>query len=272
MNFPNIDPVAFSLGPLSVKWYGIAYVVSILLGWLYARKLVQTPQIWRAETPALTTQDLDDFIFWAAIGIVLGGRLGYIFFYDFPRFAADPLSALEVWNGGMSFHGGITGTTVAMILFARKRALNVWSLFDVIATVCVIGLFLVRIANFINGELWGKVTELPWGMVFPTGGPQPRHPSQLYEAALEGLLIGAVLAVLVFRFQGLKRPGLVTGAFIGLYALCRISIEFVREPDVQLGYLFGGWVTMGMLLSVPLLVLSLWVLWRSSRVAIHEHD
>ncbi|MDB5525300.1 MAG: lgt [Rhizobium sp.] len=263
MPFPYIDPVAFSIGPVSVKWYGISYVVSILLGWLYARQIVSRPRLWRNDTPGMTVTDLDDFVFWAAIGIVAGGRIGYILFYDFATIVADPVRALEIWNGGMSFHGGITGTTIAMILFARKRGISVWSLFDVVATVCVTGLFLVRIANFINGELWGKLSTLPWAVVFPGQEPFARHPSQLYEAGLEGLLTGLVLAFLVFYRGGLKTPGFVAGAFVSLYALSRISVEFVREPDAQLGYLLGGWLTMGMLLSIPMLLLGIWAMWRA---------
>lgn len=263
MPFPDIEPVAFSIGPLSVKWYGISYVVGILLGWLYARKLITTPHLWRHDKPAMTVTDLDDFVFWAAIGIVAGGRIGYILFYDFAAILENPLRAIEIWNGGMSFHGGLTGTVLAMILFARKRGISVWSLFDVVAATCTIGLFLVRIANFINGELWGKVTNLPWAVIFPGQEPFARHPSQLYEAGLEGLVTGLILAALVFFRGALKTPGFVAGAFFCLYALSRISVEFVREPDAQLGYLLGGWLTMGMLLSLPMLILGLWAMWRA---------
>ena len=267
MPFPNVDPVALQIGPVAVRWYGISYVVSILLAWLYARAVLRRPQLWRNDTPALTFTDVDDFVFWAAIGIVLGGRIGYILFYDLPAILANPLRAFEIWNGGMSFHGGIIGTTIAMIWFAKRRGISVWSLFDLIATVCVIGLFLVRIANFINGELWGKVTDLPWAVVFPGQEPFARHPSQLYEAGLEGLLTGLVLACFVFFRGGLKTPGFVSGTFVTLYALSRISVEFVREPDAQLGYLLGGWLTMGMLLSIPMLLLGLWAMWRARRAA-----
>jgi phosphatidylglycerol:prolipoprotein diacylglycerol transferase len=267
MPFPNIGAEAFHIGPVSVKWYGISYVVSILIGWFYARRIVSSPRLWRNDKPAMTLTDIDDFVFWAAIGIVLGGRIGYILFYDFAAVIAEPIRALEIWNGGMSFHGGITGTTIAMILFAKKRGISVWSLFDVIATVCVTGLFLVRIANFINGELWGKVTDLPWAVIFPGQEPFARHPSQLYEAGLEGLVTGLILAWLVFFRGGLKTPGFVAGAFVSLYALSRISVEFVREPDAQLGYLFGGWLTMGMLLSVPMLLLGIWGMWRARNAA-----
>jgi phosphatidylglycerol:prolipoprotein diacylglycerol transferase len=267
MPFPDIDPIALSVGPIDIHWYGISYVVSILLGWWYARKIVTTPSLWANDTPAMSVTDLDDFLLWAAIGIVLGGRIGFILFYDLPLYLADPTLIFQIWKGGMSFHGGITGTTIAMILFARKRGITMWSLFDVIATVCVTGLFLVRIANFINGELYGGLSDLPWAVVFPGQEPFARHPSQLYEAGLEGLLTGIILAVMVFRFGALKRPGLVAGTFVSLYAISRIAVEFVRVPDVQVGYLLGGWLTMGMVLSVPMLLLGLWAIWRANRLA-----
>lgn len=269
MPFPNIDPVAISIGPIDIRWYGLGYVVSILLGWWYARKIASTPRLWADDKPAMTVLDLDDFLLWAAIGIVVGGRVGFILFYDLPLYLADPSLILQIWKGGMSFHGGITGTTIAMILFARKRGINMWSLFDVVATVCVTGLFLVRLANFINGELYGGLSDLPWAVVFPGQEPFARHPSQLYEAGLEGLLTGIVLAVMVFRFGALKRPGLVAGTFVSLYAISRIAVEFVRVPDAQVGYLAGGWLTMGMVLSVPMLLLGLWATWRANRAVAH---
>lgn len=262
--FPAIDPIAFSIGPVDVRWYGLSYVVSILLAWAYARKIVSTPRIWPSATPPMTLVDIDDFVLWAALGIVLGGRLGYIFFYDFPAVMANPLRAIEIWNGGMSFHGGITGVTIAMIAFARMRGIPMLSLFDVIGTVAVTGLFLVRIANFINQELWGKVTDLPWAVIFPNGGPFSRHPSQIYEALGEGLINGIILALLVFRKDSLKRPGLTTGVFIGVYGLVRMAVELVREPDPQLGYLLGtNWLTMGMILSTPMVALGLWLITRA---------
>ena len=268
MPFPNIDPIAISIGPIDIRWYGLGYVVSILLGWWYARKIVTTPRLWANDTPAMTATDLDDFLLWAAIGIVVGGRIGFILFYDLPLYLANPTLIFEIWKGGMSFHGGITGTTIAMILFAGKRGISTWSLFDVIATVCVTGLFLVRIANFINGELYGGLSNLPWAVVFPGQEPFARHPSQLYEAGLEGLLTGIILAVMVFGFGALKRPGLVAGTFVSLYAISRIAVEFVRVPDAQVGYLLGtSWLTMGMVLSVPMLLLGLWAIWRANRLA-----
>jgi phosphatidylglycerol:prolipoprotein diacylglycerol transferase len=266
MPFPDIDPIAISIGPIDIRWYGLGYVVSILLGWWYARKIASTPRLWANDTPAMTITDLDDFLLWAAVGIVVGGRVGFILFYDLPLYLANPSLIFEIWKGGMSFHGGIAGTTIAMILFARKRGISVWSLFDVVATVCVTGLFLVRLANFINGELYGGLSDLPWAVVFPGQEPFARHPSQLYEAGLEGLLTGIVLAIMVFRLSALKRPGLVAGTFVSLYAVSRIAVEFVRLPDAQVGYLFGGWLTMGMVLSLPMLLLGLWAIWRASRL------
>ncbi|MEM9107356.1 MAG: prolipoprotein diacylglyceryl transferase [Pseudomonadota bacterium] len=255
--FPNIDPVLFSIGPLAVHWYGLAYVVGILLGWRYTRAIASRERLWHNNTPAMTATDMDDFLLWAAVGIVLGGRLGYILFYDFAAFADNPLRIFEIWEGGMSFHGGLLGTIVAMIIFARRRSIIVFSLFDVVAAAAPIGLFLGRVANFINAELWGRVSDVPWAVVFPTGGPQPRHPSQLYEAILEGPVLFFVLFLLIFRFRRLTRPGFVGGAFLTGYAASRIFVEFFREPDAHIGYLFGGWLTMGMVLSVPMLLIGI---------------
>ncbi len=258
--YPNIDPVIFSIGPVAIHWYGLAYVVGILLGWRYARRVVSTNRLWAGGKPAMMVTDMDDFLLWAAVGIVAGGRVGYMLFYDWPTFAANPLSILEVWNGGMSFHGGLIGTILAMFLFARVRGISAWSLFDVIAASTPLGLLLGRIANFINGELWGKTTDVPWAMVFPTGGPEPRHPSQLYESFLEGLVLFVLLAFLIWRMGKLKSPGFVSGAFLAGYAVSRILVEFVRQPDVQIGYLYGGWLTMGMILSTPMLLLGVVVM------------
>ena len=255
--YPHIDPVIFSVGPLSIRWYGLAYVVGILLGWRYARLVVSRPRLWAGGQVPMKVSDIDDFLLWAAVGIVVGGRLGYVLFYDFPAFSADPLRIFQVWNGGMSFHGGLLGTIVAMIVFARSRSIPVLSFIDVIAASAPLGLLLGRIANFINGELWGKVTDVPWAMVFPTGGPLPRHPSQLYEATLEGLLLFLLLAFAIWRLRRLRTPGFVGGLFIAGYAVCRILIEFVRQPDIQLGYLYGGWLTMGMVLSIPMFMVGI---------------
>ena len=262
MPYPEIDPIAFSIGPVAVHWYGIAYVVGIMLGWIYARRLVETPRLWAGEAP-MTRIQLDDFLVWAAVGIILGGRVGYILFYDFPNVAADPLRAIQVWNGGMSFHGGLAGTTLAMLLFARRNNIPVWSLFDIVAAGGGGGGGGGGGAKFVNGELWGRLSDAPWAVIFPEAGPFARHPSQLYEAGLEGIGLLVVLAIAIYGFSALKRPGLVTGIFVAGYALSRIAVEFFREPDPQLGYLFGGWLTMGMLLSLPMLALGLWAILRA---------
>jgi len=267
VSFPAIDPVAFSIGPLAVHWYGLAYVAGILIGWLLARDLLKRPHLWPNGQAPATLQQVDDFVLWVAIGVVAGGRLGYIFFYDFASVAANPLRAIEVWNGGMSFHGGFVGATLAMVFFARKHQIRLWSLFDLVASVVPLGLFFGRIANFINGELWGRPADVPWAMAFPTGGPFPRHPSQLYEAVLEGLVLLIVLQLLARAFSALRTPGRITGIFVAGYAAARIFVEFYREPDVQIGYLAGGWLTMGMVLSLPMLLVGLWISIRAGRSA-----
>ncbi|KQQ82048.1 prolipoprotein diacylglyceryl transferase [Aureimonas sp. Leaf324] len=259
--YPQIDPVFLQIGPIALRWYGLAYVAGILCGWLYGRHLVGTPRLWPNGVSPITKTDIDDFIVWITIGIVAGGRIGSILFYDFDRVAADPLSAFRVWEGGMSFHGGLIGVTIAMILFCRSHKVPLFSLIDVVAASVPFGLFFGRIANFINGELWGAPTSVPWAMVFPHAGPEPRHPSQLYEAALEGIVLFLILRVLTHRFGALGRPRLVGGVFILLYGCARIFVEFFRMPDVQLGYLLGtGWLTMGMVLSLPMLLVGLWAI------------
>ena len=261
--FPDIDPVIVRIGPLAVHWYGLAYVVGILFGWWYAKRLITNPSLWPEGVKPMKPEDIDDLLVWAALGIVLGGRVGYILFYDFQRYLANPLDIFAVWQGGMSFHGGFLGTTLAMILFARSRGIKVWSLFDVVAAGVPVALGLVRLTNFINSELWGRPTDMAWAFVFPNGGPFPRHPSQLYEAALEGLVLFLVLRLLTHSFLKLKMPGFVAGAFVAGYALSRILVEFFREPDPQLGYLFGGWLTMGMVLSTPMLLAGVWAMSRA---------
>jgi phosphatidylglycerol:prolipoprotein diacylglycerol transferase len=247
--FPAFDPVLVHLGPLAIRWYALAYIFGILLGWLYARALIRNSRLWGGSAP-MTLVEFDDFVLWVTLGIILGGRIGYVLFYNLPHFAAHPVEIFELWNGGMSFHGGFTGCVVAVVLFARQRGIPIFSLGDVICAVAPIGLCLGRLANFINGELWGRAADVPWAMVFPGGGPVARHPSQLYEAALEGVLLLAVLAGLIRR-GALRYPGVIVGSFAIVYALARSTSEFFREPDAQLGFLWGG-LTMGMLLSIPL--------------------
>jgi len=251
--FPAIDPVLVSIGPFAIRWYALAYICGILLGWLYARTIIANQRLWGGPAP-FTATDFDDFVLWVTLGIILGGRAGYVLFYNFDFFIAHPLEILQVWKGGMSFHGGFLGCVLAVVLFGLKRKISILSLGDITCAVAPIGLFFGRLANFVNGELWGRPTDVPWAMVFPSpeAGPWPRHPSQLYEAALEGLVLFCVLALLV-RAGALKRPGLILGAFAIGYAVARSVCELFREPDAQLGFLWGG-MTMGMLLSVPLLI------------------
>src|SRR3954468_6930788 len=249
--FPVFDPIAIAIGPIAIRWYALAYIGGIVLGWIYARALLKNERLWGGPAP-ITPLQMDDFIVWVTLGIILGGRTGYVLFYNPEYFAEHPLEALQLWKGGMSFHGGFTGCIAAVVLFARSRGIPVLSLGDITCAVGPIGVLLGRLANFINGEVWGRPADVPWAMVFPTGGPVPRHPSQLYEAALEGLLLFVVLGLLV-RSGALKRPGLIVGAFAIGYALTRSFAELFREPDAQLGFLWGG-LTMGMLLSLPLLL------------------
>ncbi|KAB2695297.1 prolipoprotein diacylglyceryl transferase [Ochrobactrum sp. GPK 3] len=265
--FPNIDPVIFSIGPLAVHWYGLGYVVGIMFAWWYGKKLLRSHRLWAHNQPPMAPEALDDFVIWAALGVVLGGRIGYVLFYNFSYYISNPIAIPAVWDGGMSFHGGILGTTIAMILFARSRGIRVWSMFDVVAAGVPVGLGVVRVANFINSELWGRVSDAPWAVYFPNGGPLPRHPSQLYEAFLEGFVLFFVLFLLVWVGRKLKKPGFIAGAFVTGYGLSRIAVEFFREPDAQLGYLVGGWLTMGMVLSVPMVLIGLWAMWRANRAA-----
>lgn len=249
--FPAFDPVLVQIGPLAIRWYALAYIVGILGGWVYARAIIRAERLWSGNPP-LTVVDFDDFILWVTLGIILGGRLGYVLFYNPAYFVAHPAEIVQLWKGGMSFHGGFLGCVTAVIAFARYRGIPILSLGDIVCAVAPIGLFLGRIANFINAELWGRTTDVPWAFVFPGAGPLPRHPSQLYEATLEGLVLFAALAVMM-RAGALKRPGTILGAFCLGYGLARTICEFFREPDAQLGFLWGG-LTMGMLLSLPLMI------------------
>jgi phosphatidylglycerol---prolipoprotein diacylglyceryl transferase len=291
--FPRIDPAAFTiplpdmdlgflhLGPFPIRWYALAYILGLLLGWWYASRIASKPKLWgEAEKSPVTRADIDDFAFWAMIGILVGGRLGYILFYTIPYEPqklfgpeGDLLFILRMWEGGMSFHGGLIGAAVAVLYTSHSRKLSVLRLGDVACAAAPIGLFLGRLANFINGELYGRETNVPWAMRFPAYNWDTRewgsvenaplvHPSQLYEAALEGALLFAVLAVAVWRFKSLRKPGLTAGIFLIGYALCRTFVENFREPD---SFVTGlpGWLTMGMLLSIPMIALGGWLIWRT---------
>lgn len=242
---PNFDPVAIKLGPLAVHWYGLMYLLGFWGGWWLLVRRGRTSQ------PPMSEQTVSDLVFYIVMGVILGGRLGYTVFYNFSGFLNDPLSLLRIWEGGMSFHGGLLGVIAAYFLFAWHKKLNVFDIADFAAPAIPLGLFTGRIGNFINGELWGAPTDLPWGMVFAQAGPEPRHPSMLYEAGLEGL---ALLAIL-WWFSAKPRPRMaVAGLFLMLYGVFRTAVEFVRLPDAHIGYLFSsGWVTMGMMLCLPML-------------------
>ncbi|MGX9429133.1 MULTISPECIES: prolipoprotein diacylglyceryl transferase [Bradyrhizobium] len=253
IDFPVFNPIAISIGPIAIRWYALAYICGIVIGWIYARQMIKNEKLWGGPAPITMTQ-MDDFILWVTLGIIVGGRTGYVLFYNLPFFIQHPAEIFELWKGGMSFHGGFLGCVVAVMWFARRNRIPILSLGDLTTAVAPIGLFLGRLANFINSELWGRPADpsLPWAMVFPNGGPLPRHPSQLYEAGLEGILLFTILAVMI-RMGALKRPGLVLGSFILIYGIARIIGEHFREPDPQLGFLWGG-PTMGMLLSVPMVI------------------
>ena len=254
--FPQIDPVLFEIGPLAIRWYALAYVVGLLAGWRYFSLLN------RRRSGALSPPQVDDLLVWVTFGVILGGRLGYVLFYNLPFYLENPLAALQVWRGGMSFHGGLLGVLLACWIFARRRGIAYFALMDLMAATTPIGLFLGRLANFINGELYGRATDVPWAMVFPHGGPEPRHPSQLYEAGLEGLALFALLSWLAWRTDALKRTGLISGVFLLGYGAARAFVELFRSPDEQIGFLAGG-STMGQWLSGPMLLLGIYLVWRA---------
>jgi phosphatidylglycerol:prolipoprotein diacylglycerol transferase len=289
--FPKIDPAALTLplpemtlgplqlGPFPLRWYALAYIFGVMLGWWYAARLARRADLFGRPASPVSKDDIDDFVFWLMIGILLGGRFGYILFYTLPfepeKLAADPAFVLKMWEGGMSFHGGLIGATLAVLWTCFSRRIPLLSLGDIACASAPFGIFLGRIANFINGELYGRETDAPWGMRFPVydwsarewvyRGDEPLvHPSQLYEAALEGVLLFMILAVAVWRFKALSRPGLVSGIFLAGYAVARTIVEQFREPDPFVEGL-PSFLTMGMTLSAPMLILGLWLIARSLR-------
>ena len=277
---PRIGVGSLGLGPFSIRWYALAYIAGILLGWRYAVGLTRNTRVWGVTRPSATAEQVDDLILWITLGVILGGRLGYVLFYMLPlaagraTLASDPLEAIRIWHGGMSFHGGEIGVTIALLAFAHRQKLNLLRLGDLVAPAVPIGLGFGRIANFINGELWGRVTTLPWGMVFCgkhiatdalgqcVAGPLPRHPSQLYEASLEGLVLFLILRLATHRWRWLERSGAVTGLFLTLYGIFRIALERVRMPDEGLRNLPLG-LTVGTLLSFPMVLIGAWLIWRA---------
>lgn len=245
LNYPSIDPIALQLGPLSIHWYGCMYLLGIVLAWGLAH--------WRAKQPesGWTAEQVRDLIFYVALGVIIGGRVGYVLFYDLPYYAANPTSIFKLWEGGMSFHGGFMGVLISLWCFSRKLHRSIWDLTDFIAPLVPLGLAAGRIGNFINQELWGRVTHVPWGMVFPNAGPDPRHPSQLYECGIEGIL----LFIILWWFSSKPRPHFAVSAmFLVCYGSARFIVEFFRQPDPQYGFIAFNWMTMGQLLSLPMII------------------
>lgn len=283
--FPDISPNLFEIElfgiTLALRWYALAYIAGILFGWWIVLRAIRTPRLWLAEPPLDATQ-AERLLTWIILGVILGGRFGYVLFYDLPTYLDDPLQIVRVWEGGMSFHGGFAGVVIAAIWFCRREGIAMLSMGDLLALATPVGLMLGRIANFINAELWGRPTDLPWGVIFPGAAAQTcpqlvgacaRHPSQLYQAGLEGLLLAVVLLWLAFRRGWLKHPGALMGVFLAGYGLARFVVEFVRQPDAQfvsegnpvgLALHLGGWgLTMGQILSVPMIAAGLWFAFRA---------
>lgn len=260
LSYPVINPVAIHVGPLAIHWYGLMYLIGFFGAWMLLT--------WRVRHSArgFTPDQISDILFYGALGIIIGGRVGYVLFYSWPDFISYPLMIFQVWKGGMSFHGGLIGVILALWIYAHKIGKSLFDLTDLVAPVTPIGLGAGRIGNFINSELWGKVTDMPWGTVFPNGGAQPRHPSQLYEFLLEGLLMFSILWIFSIKHRA---RGATSGLFLICYGVFRIAAEFFREPDPQIGYIALGWVTKGQLLSVPMIILGFcmmsWAYWRNKR-------
>ena len=262
--YPAIDPVALQLGPLAIKWYGLAYVAGLLLGWLYIKHLLKTTSLWRDGKPPFAPEIADDLFVWVALGVVIGGRLGNVLLYEPSHYLHNPLEIFQIWRGGMAFHGGMLGTILAMWLFARRMKVPALSVMDLVAAAVPIGIFFGRVANFINAEVIGSVSTVPWAMVFPGAGPEPRHPAQLYEAALEGLALFLVLRWLTHGRGALRTPGLVGGAFLVGYGVFRIFSEIFKIDEYR--QILGSLpLTSGMAYSIPMVIGGLVAIWLVTR-------
>jgi phosphatidylglycerol---prolipoprotein diacylglyceryl transferase len=252
--FPAINPVLIQLGPLAIRWYGLSYIVGLILGWALIRRILVADSLWRGA-PRPSAASIDDLLVYCALGVIIGGRLGNVLFYDPTYYFAHPIEIFKIWEGGMAFHGGLIGAVVGILLFSWRYSAPALTVFDLACLVAPIGIFFVRIANFIKPELWGRPTDVPWAVIFPGSDGLPRHPSQIYEALLEGLAAFVILSIAA-RLGAFRRPGLLAGAFGVLYGLARIFCEFYRDPDPRLEDLGGG-LTMGMVLSAPLVIIGL---------------
>ncbi|MBL8564133.1 MAG: prolipoprotein diacylglyceryl transferase [Hyphomicrobiaceae bacterium] len=265
--FPNIDPVAISIGPLSVKWYGLAYMAGLLLGWLYVKRLIASERLWARDRAPLSEPMIDDLLLLVTFGVVIGGRLGHVLFYEPQYYLSRPLEIFKIWQGGMAFHGGVLGVALAIWAFSRWRGAGLLSVADVVTAAVPIGLFFGRIANFINSEVVGTVSSVPWAIAFPGYGDAPRHPAMLYEALLEGAVLFAILYWLIHKRGSLKLPGLTVGAFLAGYGLFRIVCELFKIEEYRI--LFDGWpITRGMAYSVPMVLLGAYFIRRARRAAI----
>ena len=260
ISYPTIDPIAFSLGPLHFRWYGFMYLLGFVSAWLLARSRIRRGWGGLPKTRPWNNEEFDDLVTWAFLGVIVGGRAGYVLFYDPLLFFQDPLELFRIWHGGMSFHGGLLGVLLAFCYFARKSKRSFLEISDFIAPLIPPGLFFGRIGNFINAEHWGTPSNLPWAMIFPDAGPLPRHPSQLYEAVVEGIVLFAILWI---TSSSKRDKGLISGLFALFYGIFRCAMELVREPDAHIGYLAFGWLTIGQLLSVPLILVGIWLIARS---------
>lgn len=269
LTFPNIDPEAFSIGPVSIKWYGLAYMGGLVLGWLYVRRLLSTPHLWRNNTPPLTIDRVDDLLLFMTLAIIVGGRLGQVLLYEPGYYFSNPSEILKTWRGGMSFHGALIGSAIAILIFARQYKVSARTIMDICCAAVPFGLFFGRVANFINSEHWGRTTDAAIGMVFPNGGPEPRHPSQLYEAALEGLVMLIIMRIMTHKVLGLKQPGLVTGVWLVWYAIARSICEFFREPE-PIHALNIEPFTAGQIYSIPMLLLGIYFIVTARRKSAAE--
>lgn len=270
LSFPNIDPVAFSAGPLSIKWYGLSYMAGLILGWLYVRHLLSAPHLWKDNKAPFGLERVDDLLLYITLAVILGGRLGQVLLYEPGYYFANPVEILKTWRGGMSFHGALIGSAIAILLFARQFKVSARTVMDLCCAAVPFGLLFGRVANFINSEHWGRATDAAIGMVFPNGGPEPRHPSQLYEAALEGLVMLIIMRVVTHHMLGLKRPGFTAGVWLVWYAVARTICEFFREPE-PIHALNIEPFTAGQLYSIPMLLLGLYFIATARREGAKEH-